>query len=57
MPNGAMAPYFAVIQNIAIKRAEGALVEMEMRGINLPVSPVDKVDTAEPKGNATTSPK
>lgn len=55
MPNGVMAPYFAVIQNFAIRRAEGTLVEMGLRGINLPVSPVDKAVTTEAKGDVTTS--
>ena len=49
VPNGAMAPYLAMIQNIAMRRAESTLVDMGLRGINLPVSPVDKPDVAETK--------
>jgi len=49
VPNGAMAPYLAMIQNIAMRRAEGTLVDMGVRGINLPVSPVGKPDVSEAK--------
>ena len=49
VPHGAMTPYLAMIQNIAMRRAEGTLVEMGLRGINLPVSTIDKPDVSEAK--------
>ena len=51
VPGGAMAPYLAMIQHIAMRHAENTLVEMGLRGISLPASPVDKSNVTEAKAD------
>jgi hypothetical protein len=51
VPNSAMAPYLAMAQNIAIRRAEGTMDAMALRGISLPVTPVINSDISEIKSD------
>ena len=38
IPQDVMIPYFAMVQNIAIRRADTTFIEMGMRGISLPAN-------------------
>lgn len=43
MPSDAIAPYLAVVNNIALKKAEGTLLEMGFKGVSLPQPEFDGV--------------
>jgi len=51
VPSAALAPYFSVVSDMAVRRGESTLLELGIRGIRLPQS--DNFDDLSPKPEAS----